>query len=263
MKFQAADSVGSFAGQSDYYGTGAGAMTMAKKLGPAYYPAEMYKAISALASAPNINPFSSFYDIFLPAGVSRVFSNKPTLTLKYDEDVEDPSTLNIYYYNEAQGVYTLENQDRYIDEANHTISVSIGHASVFTVIQSSIPIIRGDSYTSQNVSAFNFPNPFNLETKTVNLQNPGTYNPSQQIQGTMIKVSVPTTVSGTIEIQIFTLAGEKVRTLTQTALTGGSHYYIEWDGRNQGGREVASGIYIGRLTVDGANEVFFKMAVVK
>jgi len=275
VKFQAADSVEGFAGEADLLGTkamgwrgqglratGAGAKALAKKLGPAFYPSEMYKAIHALDSLPEVNPFSSFYDIFLPASVNHIFTNKPTLTLTYDESVTDPYALNVYFFNEAQGVYTIENNNRRIDPVNHKISVSIGHASVFTVLASSESIIRGSAFSGE-VEVFNFPNPFDLKLKPVTLQNPGTNPASQQIKGTMIKVSLPDNVFGTVEIQIFNLSGDKVRTISANAPVGGSHYYIEWDGANDHGKEVASGIYIGRLRVAGANEKFFKMAVVK
>ena len=258
IRFQAADTAGQFTGTSA--ASGAGAMALAKQLGPAAYPAHMYRAITAMAAAPDINPLSSFYDIFLPATVSRVFTNNPTLTLKYD-DGADPTKINIYYFNEAQGIYTIENTDRRVDTVNRTISVSIGHASIFTVVASSAPIIRGDAY-SGDLAAFNFPNPFDLNTKTVNLQNPGTGAASRSIDGTMIKVSVPAAMSGTIGIDIFTVAGTKVRTLT-TSSTGGEHVYIGWDGKNQSGKKVASGVYIGRLTVNNGSEKFFKMAVIK
>jgi hypothetical protein len=259
VKFQAADGLANVAGQSNL--SGAGVMALAQKLGPAAYPPSMFRAIEAVHAA-EVDPFSSFYDIFLPASVSHVFTNRATLTLRYDDSVTDPSTLNIYYFNETQGVYTLENVDRRIDTVNKTISVSIGHASIFTVLASSQSIIRGDTYAG-DVEVFNFPNPFDLTAKTVTLQNPGSNNPSQTIDGTMIKVSLPAGVAGDIKIQIFNVAGEEIRTIHEVAPTGGAHYYLEWDGRNDHGKEVASGIYIGRLTIAGSNETFFKMAVVK
>ena len=39
--------------------------------------------------------------------------------------------------------------------------------------------------------------------------------------------------------------------------------YLEWDGKNDSGNKVASGTYVARMTIGGANEKFFKMAVVK
>jgi flagellar hook assembly protein FlgD len=107
----------------------------------------------------------------------------------------------------------------------------------------------------------NFPNPFNLKSKSVNLQN-ATPTP-QTITGTMIKISVPTAMVGEAQIQIFNSIGEKVRTLSTSIATGGTYNYLEWDGKNDHGESVASGLYIGRLTVAGSNEKFFKMAVLK
>lgn len=263
VRFQAADTVDDAVSSQQHY-SGAGAMRLAKKLGAKAYPAHMYRAINAIQSAPDVQDklFSSFYDIFLPQSVARIFTNRATLTLRYDDSVTDPAALNIYYFNESNGVYTIENNDRRIDTVNKTISVSIGHASVFTVLSSSQPIIRGDAHAGV-ISAFNFPNPFDLNSKTVTLQNPGSNNPSQTIEGTMIKVSLPANVSGDIKIEIFTIAAQKVREIHRTAPTDESHYYIEWDGRNDHGEQVASGIYVARITVAGGNEMFIKMAVVK
>lgn len=262
VRFQAADGLDDLDEAAQAAPRGASVLALSRKLGASAYPMHMFKAIRALDS-PDVADklFSSFYDIFLPASVRRVFTNRATLTLRYDDDVEDPMALNIYYFNESQGVYTIENNDRRIDTTNKTISVSIGHASVFTVLASSVPIIRGDAYASGDVNVFNFPNPFDLQTKTVTLQDGG--GGTQVIQGTMIKVSLPATVAGMVEIDIYNVAGDKVRTISTGSCGSGEHCYIGWDGQNEHGADVASGIYIGRLTIGGGNEKFFKMAVIK
>jgi flagellar hook assembly protein FlgD len=109
----------------------------------------------------------------------------------------------------------------------------------------------------------NFPNPFNLKSKAVTLQDPGSNNASQTVNGTMIKISVPGDLSGNAEIEIYNVAGEKVRTLSTNIPTGGTHYYIEWNGANDRGNLVASGTYIARFTIGGGHQKFFKMSVVK
>ncbi|MCB4755423.1 MAG: carboxypeptidase regulatory-like domain-containing protein [Elusimicrobia bacterium] len=259
VKFRKADDLSSVVAGG--HASGKAAVKLAEKLGPAFYPPNLYKAIRALSDAPSVNPFSSFYDIFLPQGVSRRFNTSPTITMVYDEGA-DPDQINVYYYNESQNVYTLENQNRRIDRESRTITVEINHASVFTVLESSVPIIQGSSYNGE-VEIFNFPNPFDLNAKIVTLQNTNAGPANQTIDGTMIKFSVPVDVAGEVEIQIFNVAGEKVRTLRTTVATGGSHFYIGWDGANDSGAKVASGIYIGRFTIGGSHEKFFKMAVVK
>ncbi len=269
MKMQSADDVTGINGQvslsalhSPTRRRGIGAMAVASQLGAKAYPEGMYRAIKALEDSPSVNPFSSFYDIFLPAGVSHVFdrNNKPSLTLKYDESA-NPDLINVYYFNESQGVYTIENTNRRVDRTNHTITVEVGHASIFTVLESSVSIVHGGGY-SGDLEIFNFPNPFDLNMKPVTLQDPGTSSASQSIQGTMIKISAPTTVSGSAKIEIYDIAGELVRTIDAGTITGGTHTYVEWDGTNDHGTKVASGIYLGHVTV-GSEKRFIKMAVLK
>ena len=59
------------------------------------------------------------------------------------------------------------------------------------------------------------------------------------------------------------MSGERVRTVRDNIPVGGAHYYIEWDGKNDSGAQVASGTYVARMTIGGGNEKFFKMAVLK
>ncbi|MCG3205488.1 MAG: hypothetical protein KCHDKBKB_02209 [Elusimicrobia bacterium] len=243
-------------------GSKLGALRVAEKLGLHAYPSEMAKAMSKLKKL-DVSPLSSFYDIFLPAGVSHFFpeGKEARLCLSYDSSATDPYSLNVYYYNSTTDEYLLESENKSVDTVNEKICVSISHASIFTVLNSSVSIITGDGYSGE-LSIINFPNPFNLKSKTVTLQNPGSASASQVIDGTMIKLSVPTTISGTAEISIFDVTGALVRTIRHN-VTGGSHYYLEWDGLNERGQKVASGTYIARLTVGGGNEKFFKMAVLK
>jgi hypothetical protein len=184
------------------------------------------------------------------------------LCLQYDSTVTDPYALNVYYFNSQTNEYLLESKDKVVDTTNSRLCVSIAHASVFTVLASSDSVITGAGYTGA-LNVINFPNPFDLKQKTVTLQNPGTASATQNIQGTMIKFSVPPSMSGAVEIQIFNVAGEKVRTLNSFVATGGAHFYLEWDGTNDHGAQVASGVYIARFTIGGSNEKFFKMAVIK
>jgi hypothetical protein len=175
---------------------------------------------------------------------------------------QDPSKYNIYYYNPSKNQYLLEGTEKEVDDVNERICVKVGHASVFSVFASSASILEGDGYTGE-LKIINFPNPFNLKAKAITLQNPGTNSASQAINGTMIKMSIPPTMAGDVEIQIFNVAGEKVRTLRTSIPTAGNHFYMEWDGASERGEKVASGVYIARFTIGGANERFFKMAVVK
>lgn len=54
-----------------------------------------------------------------------------------------------------------------------------------------------------------------------------------------------------VRIEMFDVRGRKVATLTEGSRTAGRHAVV-WNGRDDGGRDVAAGTYFGRLVVDGA-----------
>lgn len=70
----------------------------------------------------------------------------------------------------------------------------------------------------------NSPNPFNQET--------------------LIKYTLPE--DGPVRLSIYNLLGERVRTLTDELHLAGEHE-VRWDGRNEQGKEVASGIYLYKI----------------
>lgn len=74
----------------------------------------------------------------------------------------------------------------------------------------------------------NYPNPFNPET--------------------VIRYSLH--AQGTVELAIFNVLGQRIRTLVQANQTSGT-YEVRWDGRDETGLSVASGVYIYRLQADG------------
>ena len=52
--------------------------------------------------------------------------------------------------------------------------------------------------------------------------------------------------SQSVELSLHNIAGQKVRTVTSGALSAGS-YRLIWDGQDDRGRNVATGIYFVRL----------------
>ncbi len=70
----------------------------------------------------------------------------------------------------------------------------------------------------------NSPNPFNPETK----------------------ISYSLATPGKVELSIYNILGEKIRTLVNEVQDAGEHNRI-WDGRDQNGKPVASGVYLNRL----------------
>ena len=59
--------------------------------------------------------------------------------------------------------------------------------------------------------------------------------------GTVIRLALPS--SAEVELALFNMAGQKVATLVQGTREAGV-YAIHWDGRDAGGRDLASGMYL-------------------
>ena len=78
----------------------------------------------------------------------------------------------------------------------------------------------------------NYPNPFNSST--------------------VIRFALPEYQE--IELSIFNLAGQKVATLVKKYYPAGVHT-VSWDGRDDDGRELASGVYLYRLRTGDGQEV--------
>ncbi len=77
----------------------------------------------------------------------------------------------------------------------------------------------------------NRPNPFSPETR--------------------IEFELPQ--SGRVALKIYAVSGRLVRTLVEDRRAAGSHS-VRWDGRDESGRKVASGVYFYNLAADGISE---------
>jgi len=90
----------------------------------------------------------------------------------------------------------------------------------------------------------NYPNPFNPETAI-------SYQLSPTGQAALSYV----------ELAVYNSLGQKIRTLVQTRQPAG-RYQVKWDGRDEAGREVGSGIYIYRLKA-GQYSIGKKMILIR
>ncbi len=80
----------------------------------------------------------------------------------------------------------------------------------------------------------NFPNPFNPETRIG------------------FSIDAETALSGPVLLEIFDIAGRRVRTLLSGYLNAGDHL-LDWNGRDGAGRLLPGGTYFYRLLADGVN----------
>jgi len=68
--------------------------------------------------------------------------------------------------------------------------------------------------------------------------------------------------AGQAEISIYTLSGRRVWK-QDLALSGAGYQHLTWDGRNQAGETVASGLYFVVLQMDGKKQAVRKVLVIK
>jgi hypothetical protein len=78
---------------------------------------------------------------------------------------------------------------------------------------------------------------------------PNPFNPS-----TMIKYGLP--VDSRVTVEIYNVIGQRIRTLISDNQTAGYHT-AEWNGLNNDGQQLSSGIYFLRMSAKGANGTSF------
>jgi len=87
--------------------------------------------------------------------------------------------------------------------------------------------------------AQNFPNPF----------------ATQQAQAlTAIRYALPK--PATVTVEVYNMLGQKVRTLVNRQLQAADYYLANWNGRDEAGKEVSSGVYVYRLLAESGAEKF-------
>jgi plastocyanin len=122
------------------------------------------------------------------------------------------------YFVEVEGVYN------YRCDTHHSSGMTGSFASTITGIDerqsNTAPVV----YQLEN----NYPNPFNPST-SIGFQLPAEEH---------------------VEMRIYNLLGQEVRTLINERRTAGSHRVV-WDGRDENGELVASGMYIYQIKAEG------------
>jgi hypothetical protein len=96
----------------------------------------------------------------------------------------------------------------------------------------------------------NYPNPFLSEAKSRSAGNPMT----------TIPVEVP--IASEIKLKIYNLLGAEVKTIYDGSIEAG-RYWFNWDGRNELGSQVATGVYLYRLTTNTRVALMGKMILMR
>lgn len=188
---------------------------------------------------------SAYYEFKI--GSAQVGSGKTVkVSLIYDSTkVTDTSMIDVYYLSDNGWV--RENNGRTIDDTNKTISADVNHTSLFAVFKS----LGGETAPSSTeippeYRVYTYPNPYNKKTATDQLS---------------LKIGIPAGSNRDVKVKIFNIAGELVREISAANKAPGYHDVI-WDRKNDGGQEVASGVYIAQVEA-GGEEKIIKIAIIK
>ena len=141
-----------------------------------------------------------------------------------------------YPKNESEIAFLEESVEQASDEVEETVSLSKTYPEDGTELSN-----RGLENKENIVLELspNYPNPFNPETT--------------------IRYEIPHTSH--VEITIFNLLGKEIRTLVSGVQSEGK-YTIHWDGKDRAGRNMASGVYLARITA-GTTSKTVKMTLVR
>lgn len=141
-----------------------------------------------------------------------------------DYYVEASTECYYQYYNHTTDILSAELVG--VTRPNNVSGIDFNIASAVGDEEDATPSLPNEFELSQN-----YPNPF---------------NPLTEIEYSLLKPAVVT-------VQIYNLLGQEVRMLVNERQATGSHS-VFWDGKNEQGKSVSSGIYFYRLTVNGVSQ---------
>ncbi len=144
-----------------------------------------------------------------------------TLSIVDISSPDNPVSVGHYYFNSYWGNRIFVS-DGVIFVAGYPEGLVIfrnDHQNKITSVDDDEPAFP-DSYSLDD----NYPNPFNPETN--------------------IRFTLPQPIK--VTLKIYNMAGQLVKTLTSESLPSGNHQY-KWNGTNDRGQKVGSGVYIYRL----------------
>lgn len=131
-----------------------------------------------------------------------------------------------------------------LDKNNNTISVSTSHFSIWALVDKNDALI-----TSVDEEKTTIPTRFEL------MQNyPNPFNPETNIRFNLVSTQK-------VSLKIYNIMGNLVKTLISSQFSAGEHMAV-WDGRNDSGFYVSTGIYFYMLEA-GAFTKIKKMMLIK
>jgi hypothetical protein len=168
-----------------------------------------------------------------------------TQILYYDDNFIDFSGIDVKVYQNFENQFNTIHCNYYKGGSSKVIRLSEiininGVEYLFSVNSTSITVFTVENFSDteediqqNNVSlSQNYPNPFINNGRAETIINFNLANDAHT------------------ELTIYNVKGQKIKTLVNSNLRSGTHQ-VTWNGKDQGNQEVASGVYMYRLDVDG------------
>jgi hypothetical protein len=226
---------GAFAWTPSY--TQSGVFTIAVK---AADPSGLYDSTSAKITVTNTNRKPT---LVLQAPVQKIDSVTVNTNIYFKVTAKDPDTLTTITYTwklngavvKSDSLYTVSFPTIgttqkvvcvFADGNGGSDSVSWSFKVVLKNLLAVDPVYSG--VPTEYVLGQNYPNPFNPSTS--------------------IKFGLPKAAPVTLEI--YNVLGVKVRTLLNGNMMSAAFHNVTWDGKNENGASVASGMYLYRISAD-------------
>ncbi len=140
----------------------------------------------------------------------------------------------------GDGVLFIVQADRLPDDVRVERVRFLTPDGIVIVGQGSVPIADGFPVIRKTRLYQNLPNPFNPETV----------------------IPFELADAGHVRLMIYSTLGQEIRTLVDDVVSVGRHR-VRWNGRDERGRQVGSGVYLYRLSVTGLDGVSRYHAVKK
>lgn len=163
------------------------------------------------------------------------FKKRVRLTIPYKDNYfeQDELFFRIFYLDEANSMWVLVPGRQEVDYINNTVTASIPHFSLYRVAQTTGTVAQDLADVKV------YPNP---------------YKPSKTHHDFIIFENL----TDDVKIRVFNIAGELV---CEEELDYGGIY--KWDGTNNDGDKLASGIYIYIITNDEGDMAKGKLSIIK
>jgi hypothetical protein len=154
-------------------------------------------------------------------------------------DIPDEA-LRIFYYDNINASYVIAGGNQAVNEGapgvNGSVTAEVMHFSTYRIIA---------TYITNNFDGVKaYPSPF---------------NPLLAVGGTFKVVNIPSDC----EAGIYTISGEKVRSLKEADMTMSNAGWVEWDGKNDANETVGAGVYVVVIKAKDGSKKIIKVGVVK